>query len=315
MATPILTDLRKKFPNASITAMCRSPVCDLLKEDAAIDELFCFHKKKNAFERRDENRDILAKIQTGKFDLGVLLTNSFSSAWWFWQGKVEQRIGFSGNFRSFLLTDRVLRPQKMHQVDLYKELLKPLDIPRSKTVPRLFLSKAQQNQSAQLLINQGYIPGKKIVGISPFAAFGPAKQWPSSRYQELAKKLSKEDLFVVFFGDQPAPELCSGLGENVINLCGQTSITELACLIERCDVFVANDSGPMHIASALKTPLIALFGSTDDSVTGPTFGEVINKRVACSPCLKRECPIDFRCMMGISVDAVFAKVLKKLRNV
>lgn len=82
MATPVLTDLRNAFPKASITAMCRTPLCELLKEDQAIDELFCFTRPSNDFVRRQE-RDIIAKIQSGKYDVGVLTTHTFSSAWWF----------------------------------------------------------------------------------------------------------------------------------------------------------------------------------------------------------------------------------------
>ncbi len=312
MATPILADLREKFPDASITAMCRMPICDLLKEDASIDELFCFHKKKNTFLRREDRRDIISKLQAGKFDLGILLTNSFSSAWWFWQGKVKRRLGYEGHFRKFLLTDPVKPHGKMHQVDKYKELLKPLGILPSKTSPRLFVRDEEVKESKELLYQRGYKDGKKLVGISPFAAYGPAKAWPLNRYRKLAEELAKDDVFVVFFGDAIEKDLCQGLSENVINLAGVTSLRELACLIQDCDVFVTNDSGPMHIASALKTPVVALFGSTDDTVTGPCTGDVINKRPSCSPCLRRECPIDFRCMMQISVDEVATLVRKKL---
>ena len=85
MATPILSDLRKAFPKARITAMCRSPICEL-KEDPEIDELFCFSKT-SGFNRREERRDIVEKLRKGSYDLGILLTHSFSSAWWFWLGK------------------------------------------------------------------------------------------------------------------------------------------------------------------------------------------------------------------------------------
>src|SRR3989344_157107 len=125
MATPVLTDLREAYPKASITAMCRAPISDLLKEDAAIDELFSFTQPSNRFLRRDEKRDIIAKIEAGKYDLGILLTNSFSSAWWFWQGKVKRRLGYSAHFRRFLLTDPLSMPkERIHQVDFYKALLK-----------------------------------------------------------------------------------------------------------------------------------------------------------------------------------------------
>jgi heptosyltransferase-2 len=325
MATPILTDLRKAFPHAEITAMCRTPLCQLLEKDKAIDELFCFTKPQNGFLRRLDLRDIIAKIEAGKYDLGILLSNSFSSAWWFWQGNVKRRIGFAAHWRSFLLTDAVSFPKnrtEQHLVLTYKHLLKPLGIPLSDTAPRLFVDAKEVEESKQLLYQRGYRKGKKIIGINPGAAFGMAKCWPPDRFRALAEKLMKEtDAYIVFFGDPGTfslvKEICSGLPEErVINLAGVTSLRELACLIKDCDVLVTNDSGPMHIGAAFGTPLVALFGSTDETVTGP-YGrgqDVIRKPVSCSPCFKRVCPIDFRCMTRISVDEVAACVLERLSH-
>lgn len=316
MATPVLTDVRRAFPKASITAMCRTPLCDLLREDEAIDELFCFTRPSNDFVRRQE-RDIIAKIAAGKYDAGILLTNSFSSAWWFWQGKVKRRIGYAAHFRNFLLTDRLpFAKEKEHLVNMYKRLLKPLGISLSDTAPRLYVTDKEIAESKQLLYQRGYVKGKKLIGINPGATYGSAKCWLPERFHALAMRLLLEtDAYIVFFGDTSTAslvkEISQGLPEKVIDLAGVTSLRELACLIKDCTVLVTNDSGPMHIAAAFGTPLVALFGSTDDAVTGP-YGQqesVINKRVKCSPCLKRVCPIDFRCMKQIGVDEVVERVL------
>lgn len=319
MATPVLSDLRRAFPKASITAMCKRPLCDLLVEDKSIDELFCFVKLGNEFSRREEMRNIIRKIEAGKYDVGVLLTNSFSSAWWFWQGRVKRRIGYADHFRSFLLNDALKMPKgKEHLVDSFKRLLEPLGIPRSETEPRLFVRDDEVERSKELLYQRGYERGKRIIGINPGAAYGSAKCWPPERFRALAMRLLLEiDAYVVFFGDAKTAslvkEISRGLPERVIDLAGVTSLRELACLIKDCDVFVTNDSGPMHIAAAFKRPMVALFGSTDEELTGP-YGQnesVIHKQVKCSPCFKRTCPIDFRCMNEISVDEVVAKVLEK----
>jgi heptosyltransferase-2 len=118
---------------------------------------------------------------------------------------------------------------------------------------------------------------------------------------------------VFYFGDmQGAPvvnEICENMPPRVLNLAGKTSLRELMALIDRCSVFLTNDSGPMHIASALGVPLLALFGSTSPVKTGPyNGGEVVNKRVMCSPCYRRTCPIDFRCMTSISAEEVYQKL-------
>jgi len=320
MAIPVLLDLRKAFPKASITAMCRRPICELLEYEEAIDELFCFEKV-SGFVRREEPRNIIGKLQAGKYDVGILLTNSFSSAWWFWQGNVRRRIGFSGHFRSWLLTDRLEKPKKgaEHEVITYKRLLQPLGIPFSHTAPRLIVKKEEIELSKQLLYQRGYQRGKTLIGINPGATYGSAKCWPVERFRTLAQELLKDDVYLVFFGDATTAglvkEICQGLPKRAMNLAGVTSLRELVCIIKDCALLVTNDSGPMHIAAALGTPLVALFGSTDDRATGP-HGQseaVINKRVNCSPCFKRECPIDFRCMTGISVEEVVEKVRRKVR--
>lgn len=322
MATPVLTDLRRAFPHASITAMCKTPICELLKEDGSINELFCFTKPQNDFLRRETKRNIIKKMIQGKYDLGILLTNSFSSAWWFWQGGVKRRIGFSGHMRSLLLTDP-LTPcsQREHQVLSYKRLLEPLGIPLSNTKPRLYVSDKEVAEAKELLYQRGYRPGKKLVGMNPGAAYGSAKCWPSERFRELALRLvQEEDVYVVVFGDASTESLvkqiCQGLPESVMNLAGVTSLRELCCIIKSCDVVVTNDSGPMHIAAAFDVPLIAFFGSTDKYKTGPYGHEeaVIDKEVSCSPCFKRSCPIDFRCMKQIEVDEVFDRIHTLLKN-
>lgn len=317
MATPVLVDLRAKFPNASITAMCKSSLCELLRQDETIDELFCFTRPENGFLRR-QSRDVIAKIRQAKFDLAVLLTNSFSSAWVCWQGKIPRRIGYPGHFRKWMLTEVVPPPSEpMHQVDQYKRLLEPLGIPRSATSPSLFVSDEEMERARELLCQQGHKKGEPWIGINPGAAYGLAKCWPPEYFRKLALDLCTQ-WRVVFFGDGSSIELvksiCRDLPSNVIDLAGLTSLRELACLIKDCSLLISNDSGPMHIADAWGTPLIALFGSTDDAATGPYRQKeaVINKRVTCSPCLKRVCPIDFRCMKQITVEEVAFKARKIL---
>jgi heptosyltransferase-2 len=322
MATPILSDLRKKYPKASITAMCRAPICDLLKEDPEVDELFCFSKT-SSFSRRSDKKNIIEKLRQGKYDLGILLTHSLSSAWWFWQGNVKTRLGYDCNGRRLLLTHPVPFPsnvERQHLVATYKMLLEPLGIPVSNTPPRLYLADKEVEQARMLLKQHGVTKEKTVVGINPGATYGSAKCWLPERFREVASKLLKDpEVSIVFFGDQPtAPlvkQICQGLGPRMINLAGLTSLREVAALISLCDVLLTNDSGPMHIADALNTKIVALFGSTNEIVTGPyRTGKVIHKHVECSPCYQRTCPIDFRCMKEIGAEEVYRAILDMLKK-
>lgn len=320
MATPILSDLRKAYPQARITAMCRAPICDLLKEDPEIDELFCFSKA-SSFSRRDEKKNIIEKLRQGKYDLGVLLTHSFSSAWWFWQGRVKNRLGYDCNGRRFFLTHPVQLPdnlEKQHLVITYKKLLEPLGIAVSNTPPRLFISQKEVEEAAALLRQHGVMPNNLVIGINPGATYGSAKCWLPERFREVVERLlTNPRIYIVFFGDQStAPlvkEICQGFQHRVINLAGMTSLREVAALIKLCNVLLTNDSGPMHIADAIGTQLVALFGSTNEVVTGPyRQGKVIHKHVECSPCYQRSCPIDFRCMKRIEADEVYKAIVELL---
>lgn len=318
MGTPIFTDLKAHFPNAALTVMCKPSIGTLLQNNPYIDELFIF-KRQSGWISHVHQPDIIEPLQFGKYDLGILLTNSFSSAWWFWRGNVQNRIGYKGNLRNFLLNIALPFPENLenqHQVLTYKMLLQPLNIPISNTLPEVFVSE-DELINAKLLLSEFNVTTEHIlIGINPGAAYGSAKCWPPNRFKALAKKLvENSNIRVIFFSDQAGAalvnDICSEMPESVINLAAKTSLRELMALIKTCNVFITNDSGPMHIASALGIPLIALFGSTSEIKTGPyNGGKVIHKHVECSPCYKRSCPIDFRCMNQIEVNEVYNETLK-----
>jgi heptosyltransferase-2 len=263
-------------------------------------------------------------LQRGHYDVGIILPNTFSSAWWFWQGKVKQRIGYEGAGRSSLLTHPLKKPaaaQTQHLIQTYKYLLSPLGIPVSETKPRLYLKEKELELARTLLSQNGVKPHHRIVGINPGAAYGSAKCWLPERFREVTTRLLQDkDVIVMYFGDlitsNLVKEVCQGLSPRVVNMAGLTSLRELACLISLCDVLLTNDSGPMHIAGAVGTPVVALFGSTNSIVTGP-FSEnstIIQKKVSCSPCYRRTCPIDFRCMKQIEVEEVVQASLDLLHK-
>lgn len=323
MATPVLADLRTHYPQTHITAMCQSNVAPLLKNDPHVDEVYSF-RRPSGWIHRTQHFEIIEEIRKGSYDLGILLTNSFSSAWWFWQGNVTKRIGFSGNFRNFLLTEAVPFPKnrnKQHLVHTYKALLVPLGIQISDTKPALYVTEEEQKEAKEFLHNLNVDPEKQnVIGINPGAAYGSAKCWLPERFREVTEKLLDNPLNrILYFGDAAGVplvnEICQGLPERVINLAGKTHLRELMALLQFCHVLLTNDSGPMHIAAALGVPLVALFGSTNEVTTGPYGGgRVIHKHVECSPCYKRVCPIDFRCMKRIEVEEVFNELQKYLKK-
>lgn len=322
MATPVLEDLRRRFPKATITAMCMEGLAGLLDHDPHVDQIFRFSKP-SGWVAHLHRAQILEPLRLGEYDLGILLTNSLSSAWWFWRGHVQHRLGYVGHWRRWLLDKALPLPpnhETQHLVITYKMLLEPLGIAVSDTMPTLHLSQEELRNARDLLQNKGVTAGDIVIGVNPGAAYGSAKCWLPDRFKELTLRLLANPRYrIVYFGDSAgAPlvnDLCNGLPDRVINLAGKTTIRELAALIKCCRVLITNDSGPMHMAAALGVPPLALFGSTSDVKTGPyQLGRVLHKHVECSPCYKRVCPIDFRCMKRIEVDEVFQNLRDMVGN-
>lgn len=298
MATPVLEDVRKFYPEAKISVLCSGVLGELLENNPFINEVIPFSRKNRFFPK-----GLIPRLRKEKYDLGILLTNSFSSAFHFWIGGVKKRMGFYRKSRAFLLSENREYKKGCHLVETYKSLIGSFSDSR----PKLFIPPKEKKI------------GKTVFGINPGAAYGSAKCWPPERFKEVIERLLKEvpNSEVRVFGDKLTKEIAAqiteGFDERVTNLAGKTTLKELISEIGALDAFLTNDSGPMHIANSLQVPLVAVFGSTNPDATGPyKFGKVIYKKVSCSPCYKRVCPIDFRCMKGVEAEEVLQEVKKAL---
>ncbi|MCH1430166.1 MAG: lipopolysaccharide heptosyltransferase II [Chlamydiales bacterium] len=313
MATPLIKDIKSEFPDCHLTLLLSKGFAGLVEADDLVDEVIAAPSLRGLLSN-SVKQDVFSEIRSKGFDVNILTTNSFSSALQSWQSDIPLRVGFKNEFRSFFLSHPINFPhnkQKQHLVKTYKKLLSPFGIAESSTKPYLNISTQSLDDARKLLSEYGINPGEHtILGINPGAAYGSAKCWPQERFAEVAKRLSEnEHTRILFFG---APEqkgmidhICSQQNDKVINLASKTNLSQLIALIKLSDIMLSNDSGPMHLSYALETPVVAVFGSTNDTATGPyCFGRVIHKRVSCSPCYLRKCPIDFRCMRSITADEV-----------
>lgn len=300
MATSIFPVLRKQIPHSKIFALISAQLAPVLEKNPHIDTFIPFVRKK-------ESEKIRRRLREEHFDTGILLTGSFSSAWEFFRGRVPRRIGYPVHYRRLLLTDSV-QERAEHQVEAYLRMLTPLGC-TAKAVPELFLPEEEVTATA----NSFSLSKAPIrIGINPGAAYGSAKCWPANHFVILCRKIlaTYEHAEIFLFGDKGTKPLvdtiASHFQERVHNFASKTTLRELFCLFKTMHLIISNDSGPMHVAAALKVPLIALFGSTDDIKTGPyQHGVVIKEPVFCSPCCLRTCPLDFRCMKAITPERVF----------
>ncbi|MDQ7779264.1 MAG: lipopolysaccharide heptosyltransferase II [Planctomycetota bacterium] len=262
-------------------------------------------------------------LRQHRFQHAFLFPNSFRSALLVFLGGARRRVGYATDGRSALLTDAIPcmeEIRRLHMTAYYANVVESAGItmPQPLPAPQLRVTREQALRAKELL---GRVR-RPLWGLNPGAAYGGAKRWPADRFAGLAAELvSASGGSVVVFGGgserDTARQVVSRLpAGRFVDLCGRTSLAELVAAIADCDVFITNDSGPMHVAQAVGTPLVAIFGPTDLATTGPSGGKfkIVRKEGSCpqSPCLRRACPTDHRCMTAIAVEEVARESLRML---
>jgi heptosyltransferase-2 len=318
MSIPALEALRARWPEAEITIAGRDSIVDLYRGQGFADRLLGLGPAAGGAPAAVER--VTAPLRRERFDLGLVLPNSFASAWLMLRAGARERVGYSRDARRWLLTRpiRVPRPGETlpHECYYYLELLRRAgwlsDLPRVDRV-RLRVDPEATGRAEEKLRTLG--AGGLRVALAAGASYGAAKCWPAERYGEVADRLIERfGASVVLFGTPAEREIgeriAGSMRQKAVNLVGQTGVAELAALLGTCGLFLGNDSGAMHVAAAVGLPVVAVFGSTDPDGTAPVTPErsVVRHRVSCSPCFLRYCPVDHRCMTRIPVDEVYDAV-------
>ncbi len=315
MSTPAIHALRESFPNSSVSVLIKKGLAPLLEGNGDIDEIISFSPEGlSPLSRISFYHDLKER----DFDLAVLFTNSFDSAFAAWLAGAKIRLGYRKDMRGLLLTHPIPLPKResprMHQSKFYTDLV--AKIGQGQPANRLFFHLPEEAAAeADRIWKERGLSKSFVVGFGIGAAFGSAKRWPLERYSELANRIVRKlGGKVIIFGGSgdrgDAENILSGCPAGVISLAGEISLKTLGALLKRCDLYITNDSGPMHIAAAVGTPIVAIFGPTDPSESAPISGSytIVRKEADCSPCWKRECPTDHRCMEEINVDDLFSPV-------
>ena len=307
MALPAIRDVRRHFQGESLTIAARPSVATLFRAVPGIDRIAVLNSKNDVTRLRAA--------------IGILLPNSFSSAWLLKRAAVKERWGYRTDFRGPLLTKRIRRPKhKVHFGEYYSNLVRQLGIETGPLTPQLVVPPTVVESAAALLDARGWTRSQPLIGIAPGAAFGHAKRWPPKRFAELAGILSRElGAACVIVGrteDRDAARDVSG-----IDLVGQTDLLMLMGVLSHCRALVANDSGALHLAAALGVPVAGIYGPTDErystpltSIEGAHKVATIAEPVFCRPCGLADCPIDHRCMKRISTSRVFDSLRQFLQE-
>jgi len=323
MSLPAIAAVRKTFPESYIAVLAKSWVADLYRSCPDVDEVIIY-RDPGAHHGVAGKYRLARELSRECFDAAILLQNAFEAALIAWWARVPVRAGYDSDGRRILLTHAVTRTRAIrcrHQTEYYREMVKNLGcVDAGNTIP---LRYDDENRAVVCRFRRDFhIDDDAIlVGIAPGAAYGPAKRWFPERFAAVAERIRREyGAAVLLFGSagdaEQADTVCRSTAAPLINLAGKTSLHEAYSLIGACDLYISNDSGLMHLAGALNIPLVAIFGSTNHVTTAPA-GEhsvIVRKDVPCSPCLKKTCPTDFRCMDLITVDDVHKKARELLER-
>lgn len=292
-------DLRRNFPAARIEVLARPWVADLYRAVAEVDAV----RTAAGF-----GADVAAL--RGAFDAALLLPNSFASAAQVFGARVPERWGYATDGRGPLLTRRCGVPPGVRgesQVYYYRAMLAGVGL-RVSAAPDTSLACPEEWAAQGAALLEG---GAGWMGLNPGAFYGSAKRWIPARYAAAGDALAREtgNRVAILGGAAERPlgeEIASMMATRPRVLCGETTLPALVGVLSHLRLLVTNDSGPMHLASALGVPLVAAFGPTDWRETAPARGphRIVRAEVECSPCLLRECPIDHRCMKRVAVEDV-----------
>lgn len=318
MSVPALQALRTRFPRAHIAILAKPWVAQLYGREPFCDELIPYEAPPG-WRGISKKWSVASTLRSRQFDAAILLPNAFEAAALVRLAGIPRRIGYNTDARGWLLTDAIERPEKgeipVHQRFYYLELLK-----RAGLIDGYSLDSSIRLAGARTAAEKGREHfrsrqiGPAVIGVSPGAAYGGAKRWLPERFGEAAVKLARErSASIAIFGSKEEAEVCGlvqqaveAAGERCLNFAGDTTLGAFIEMAAACEVYLTNDSGPMHIASALGVRTVVVFGATDEHATGPTgdLYRVVREPVECSPCLLRECPIDHRCMTRVTSDRV-----------
>jgi len=343
MITPALMRLREALPGTHITLLTREKLAGLWPDHPALDKVLTIQPGESVW-------SVGGRLRADRFDTALILPNSPRSAIEVWLAGVPRRIGYSRPWRAWSLTqalpprpgqmrmrkktareiheavsggaERPTWPASAHQIHEYLHLGAALGADPTPRAPLLAVNPecvAATRAKFQLPVTAPL--GALNVG----AEYGPAKRWPVERFVAVVRDVHRRTgcHWIVLGGPGDVPlanqvtSALDDLGSVVHGIAGLTTLQELMAVLLSCKVLLTNDTGPMHVAAALGIPVVAPFGSTSPELTGPglpgdELHRLIRSEAPCSPCFLRTCPIDFRCMTGITVERVTAEVMRAL---
>lgn len=325
LSTVAADAIKKHYPKARITFVTSSYSRQIVEGRDNIDEVI-IAETMHGKNRLGRALRLAILMKERKFDASIVLNPHRTLHLACFLAGIPRRLGYDRKW-SFLLTEKIADERYMgekHEIEYTMDLLRLLGIDEKAQSPRLPLNTQAENVIERILLSKDIDQDLPLVAIHPGSS-NPAKIWSHERYGELIKRLKQEvPCNIVVLGSKTESVLTRNMiqevGEEVIDLIGLLDIKELTALIRRTDLFISNDTGPMHMAAALDVPVIAIFGRNIPGVSPRRWrpwGDkhmVFHEDVACDPCYDTACPYGYKCMRMITVDMVFEAAKEMLKK-
>jgi len=316
MSLPALSALKKLYPASLISVVAKGSVAPVYFNNPDVSA---------GIEYDDTGRHkgllgrlkLASEIKKEGFDAAVLFQNAFDAAFLSFIAGIPVRVGYARDFRTKLLTlpiDVTSEIKTRHQVYYYLNIVVAMGgkaPEHERAIPAIYLTAGEEEWAKGFLKENG-LDGRVLVGAAPGASYGPAKRWMPENFAAALTGLSQAYGAVpLIFGSSVDKANCEAVSSLIktrhINMCGRLTLRQFMALVALMKVFITNDSGPMHLSAACGTATVAIFGSTDPALTGPTGqrATVVIKKVECNPCFDRTCRYGhYKCLSGISAAEV-----------
>jgi lipopolysaccharide heptosyltransferase II len=323
LTLPLIAAVKRQWPSAELTLLCREATAPLAQAQPEIDRVITLPDSATHVGRRllgwPLPDALVRRLQEERYDMVIdpFSGEELETAWLAWKCGARVRLGFSSAGRGFLFTHRVAPDRRHSMLKQQQCLLAAIDIEMAMEQPRLILTEAERQTAAQRLRQSGLDPTRPIIGIHP-GGFYPTQRWPLGRFLELARQLEEADRQIAFFGTRAEERLIAQIGTEAGERVGVffgLELREFIALMSWCRLIVCNNSGPLHLATALGLPTVSTMGPTDPVRWWP-FGEghiVVRKPLWCSPCREGQCPLGTHdCLMTISVEEMLTAVNEQM---
>lgn len=346
LSTVLVRALKRTYPEAEIDLLAMPSSAKIVEGDPDLTNIITYdpivwRRPKGLFNPRSwrDARQLVERMRGRRYDLAISVFGNWAAVLAVLSG-ARRTIGFRDEGYPGFMTDSVpgrhWRPgERLHEVDYCLQLAQAAgaDIAPQDRIPRLYVTEQAKQEIDAMLASVGIRPGKPLIACHVASNQGQSKRWPLLYWARLLDRLIREDVAQIVLtgapGDLPYVDdvirRMRGINEysaaRVVNLAGKTSLGQLAALLQRADLLITGDSGPMHIAAAVGTPLIAIHGPTDPAHSGPVSprATILKSGIWCSPCYQAkdtaDCPFfTTQCMKNILPSQVYTIVQERLRD-